>query len=79
VLLELYEAYRRETDAATAAVEALADTAEPVETLEPAAPIVADSTPAKKSSRTRTARRAKSPTPSVASDVLTSPDSPVVP
>jgi transcriptional regulator with XRE-family HTH domain len=79
VLLELYEAYRRETDAATAAVETLADTAEPVETLEPVAPIVADSTPVKKATRTRTARRAKSRTPSVASDVLSSPDSPVVP
>jgi transcriptional regulator with XRE-family HTH domain len=82
VLLELYEAYRRETDAATAAVETLTDPAEPIgtlETLEPAAPIVADSTPVKKTTRTRTARRAKSRTPSVASDVLSSPDSPVVP
>jgi transcriptional regulator with XRE-family HTH domain len=73
VLLELYEAYRRENDAATAAVEAV------VETAAPATPTSAAGTPATKPSRTRTARRAKSRTASVAADVLSSPDSPVVP
>jgi transcriptional regulator with XRE-family HTH domain len=78
VLLELYEAYRRENDAALAAAETLSGVAG---VTEPASPVAAPavSTPAAKPSRTRTARRAKSPAPSVASDVLSSPDSPVVP
>jgi transcriptional regulator with XRE-family HTH domain len=77
VLLELYEAYRRENDAATAAVDTLVEAV--VETAEPATPTSAAGTPATKPSRTRTARRAKSRTASVAADVLSSPDSPVVP
>jgi hypothetical protein len=77
VLLELYEAYRRENDAATAAVDTLVEAV--VETAEPVTPAPNVSTVATKPSRTRTARRAKSRTASVASDVLASPDSPVVP
>jgi transcriptional regulator with XRE-family HTH domain len=75
VLLELYEAYRRENVASLAAAETLSDAPEP------APPVAAEaaSTPATKPSRTRTARRAKPRTASVASDVLSSPDSPVVP
>jgi hypothetical protein len=76
VLLELYEAYRRENDAATAAVDTLVEAV--VETAEPATPTPAVSPPVTKPSRTRTARRAKPRTASVAADVLSSPDSPVV-
>jgi transcriptional regulator with XRE-family HTH domain len=74
VLLELYEAYRRENDAALAAADTLGE----VPVVEPpvAAPVV--TTEVTKPSRTRTARRAPR-NPSVASDVLSSPDSPVVP
>jgi transcriptional regulator with XRE-family HTH domain len=75
VLLELYEAYRRENDAALAAVDTLVDVPEPESPV--AEPVV--TTEVTKPSRTRTARRAKPRTPSVASDILTSPDSPVVP
>jgi transcriptional regulator with XRE-family HTH domain len=77
VLLELYEAYRRENAAALAAVDTLVEAV--VETAEPAPAAATVSTAAAKPSRTRTARRAKSRTASVASDVLSSPDSPVVP
>jgi transcriptional regulator with XRE-family HTH domain len=75
VLLELYEAYRRENDATLAAADTLGDVPAPESPA--AAPVV--TTEGTKPSRTRTARRAKPRTPSVASDILTSPDSPVVP
>jgi transcriptional regulator with XRE-family HTH domain len=78
VLLELYEAYRRENDATLAAADTLGDVPVPESPLaSAAAPVV--TTEGTKPSRTRTARRAKPRTPSVASDILTSPDSPVVP
>jgi transcriptional regulator with XRE-family HTH domain len=78
VLLELYEAYRRENDATLAAADTLGDVPAPESAASPVAtPVV--TTEGSKPSRTRTARRAKSRTPSVASDILTSPDSPVVP